>query len=92
MRTPKIDNSSPRVAFSCTRCGAAMGTCDCWTQITLECPQCGRTKKVYRDDTDPPGTARVVAHCDTCPGEDNGLIDYFDAQGRQIGVPDGDIL
>lgn len=66
----------------CVRCGARMGACSCW--ITLRCPQCGREKITARDDSDPVGTAVVVAHCDRCPGEDNGLVDYFDAGGNQI--------
>lgn len=69
--------------MQCVRCGAAMGKCDCWTAITLRCPQCQRTKEATRDDTDPPGTAVVEALCDTC--DDGGGfpgVHYYDAQGR----------
>jgi len=53
--------------------------------ITLHCPQCGRNKEARRDDGDPPGTAIVVAHCDECDGEDNGVYpEYFKADGTQI--------
>ena len=53
--------------------------------ITLRCPQCGREKKAARDKSDLPGTSVVVAHCDKCPGEDNGLYpEYFQADGTQI--------
>lgn len=52
--------------------------------VLLECPQCRRTKWVPRDKSDPPSAAKVVAHCNECPGEDHGLIDYFDAAGQQI--------
>lgn len=52
--------------------------------VQLECPQCGRTKWANRDPSDPPRTAKVLAHCDRCPGEDNGEVGYFDAEGREI--------
>lgn len=53
--------------------------------VTLECPQCRRKlEDVPLDPSDPPGTAVVVAHCERCDGEDNGLVDYFDADGKQI--------
>lgn len=69
-------------AVSCVKCGTpGVGTCDCW--VKLECPSCRRWKWADRDNTDPPGTRRVRAVCDRCP-KDAAVIDYFDAQGRQI--------
>lgn len=53
--------------------------------VTLECPGCKRTKQVQSEDTDPPNTAKVVFMCDRCP-EDAAIIDYFDAEGRQINL------
>lgn len=52
--------------------------------VMLECRHCERRQPAPMDETDAPGTARVVCVCDRCPQEDNGLIDYFDAQGRQL--------
>jgi len=53
--------------------------------ITLRCPECGREKKAARHDSDPPGTVVVVAHCDQCSGEDNGVYPtYFREDGTQI--------
>ena len=53
--------------------------------ITLRCPQCGKEKKAPRDKSDLPGTAVVVAHCDKCSGEDNGLYpEYLREDGTQI--------
>jgi hypothetical protein len=51
--------------------------------VMLRCPHCGRTMEVDPDPTDPPGTAVVSSTCDRCP-DDATIIDYFDAQGRQI--------
>lgn len=53
--------------------------------VTLECPRCKRTKRVQPEDTDPPNTAKVVSMCDRCP-DDAAIIDYFDAEGRQINL------
>jgi hypothetical protein len=53
--------------------------------ITLRCPQCKREKRAPRDASDLPGTAIVVAHCNECSGEDNGLYpEYFRENGTQI--------
>lgn len=53
--------------------------------ITLRCPECGREKSAEKHFTDLPGTAVVVAHCDKCPCEDNGVYPtYFAADGTQI--------
>ena len=52
------------------------------TKITLRCPQCGRTKTVARDDTDPPNTAEIEMVCDRHEGFDD--VRYYDATGMQI--------
>jgi hypothetical protein len=52
--------------------------------VTLECPKCGKAKKVARDTTDPPTAARVRVACPECNGGDFELIDYFDADGNQV--------
>jgi formate dehydrogenase maturation protein FdhE len=80
-----MDAIISRTKFSCTLCGAAMGTCNCWTRIRLECPDCKSVKRTYQDGSDPPGTALVVARCPDC--DDSGKypdILYFDASGKQI--------
>ncbi len=51
--------------------------------VTLECPICKKRKIVARDKTDPINAARVVFACPDCVDEVN-IIDYFDADGRQI--------
>lgn len=51
--------------------------------IVLECPECGKTKTVRPDKTDPHGTARVRATCNECP-DDAGIVDYFNEVGQQI--------
>ena len=51
--------------------------------VTLECPTCKKKKTVPRDKTDLPGTARVVMNCPDCCDEAT-IIDYFDANGKQI--------
>ena len=53
--------------------------------IWLRCPQCKRTKKAAREDSDPPDTAVVQALCPEC--DTGGLkpgVDYFDAGGNQL--------
>jgi hypothetical protein len=51
--------------------------------VTLECPVCKKRKIVAKDKTDPENAARVVFACPDCADEVN-IIDYFDADGRQI--------
>jgi len=71
----------------CLKCGAKMGECDCWVQVTLQCPQCKRTKLTGRDKTDPEGTAMVKVLCDRC--DDGGgfpEVLYFDAAGKQLSI------
>jgi hypothetical protein len=53
-------------------------------KVTLECPQCRRTKVVDRDPSDHPLATRVVAHCNTCPGEDREQVEYYDADGEEL--------
>lgn len=52
-------------------------------KVILECPHCGRTMNSCADKTDPPGTVKVVSTCDKCP-EDAAIVDYFNAEGKQI--------
>lgn len=67
----------------CGKCGTpGVGTCDCW--VKLECPKCKRTLTVERDETDPANCARIVTSCPECNRGDFALVDYFDAEGRQI--------
>lgn len=70
--------------MKCTRCGAGMGKCDCWTpSITLRCPTCKITKMVCKDPSDPAGTAVVEYPCDGCDrGGNKPETLYYDAQGR----------
>lgn len=57
--------------------------------VMLECPSCSKTKIAQKDETDPPGTAKVRAHCPECArGGKDGLIDYFDKDGKQL-LPSG---
>lgn len=66
-------------------CGLAPGGAPKRQLVTLECPQCGKKKSVSKDKTDPPGTVRVVMSCNDCVDDgDFRLIDYFNADGRQI--------
>lgn len=71
----------------CVKCGAPMGKCSCW--ITLECPGCHQKRTVERDETDPANCARIVTSCPECNHGDFALVDYYDAEGRQINC-DGD--
>ena len=73
-----------RAGMKCTRCAAPMGGCDCWEKnIKLRCPVCKRIKMVYKDPTDPPGTAVVEAPCDRCDdGGNKPETHYYDAKGR----------
>lgn len=69
--------------FRCLKCGALMGHCNCWSKITLRCPQCKRTKRAPKDETDPAGTAVVEALCDRCDnGGNKPEVHYYDAAGR----------
>lgn len=80
-RSP-IEAAMGRV-MRCTRCTALMGNCNCWDKITLRCPDCGRTKQAYKDQSDPPGTAIVEAPCDKCGhGGNKPETHYYDVQGR----------
>lgn len=58
--------------------------------VWLECPQCRRKQRVARDKTDPPNAYRVQASCPKCRDEAT-IVDYFDAEGRQIDC-DGNIM
>jgi hypothetical protein len=81
-RSP-VDILFDRVKWTCTRCGAASGTCSCWEKITLRCPSCKRTKKVYKDETDPVGTATVESLCDRCDdGGNKPDVHYYNALGQ----------
>jgi len=71
--------------MKCVRCGAQMGTCRCWEDVTLRCPKCRRTKQVAKDILDPIETATVEATCNQC--HKRGLsapIRYFDSKGQEI--------
>lgn len=52
--------------------------------VTLFCHKCNKTKRVPKDDTDPPNTARVETLCPECCGGDFSEVLYFDASGKQI--------
>lgn len=83
-RTP-LDMMFDRVDWRCTRCGAKRGSCGCWWEVQLRCPQCKRTKFVMNEKHDPPGTAVVEAVCDRCEkSSDRPEVLYFDASGRQF--------
>lgn len=56
-------------------------------RVTLECNVCSKTKSVPIDPTDPPGTAKVRMPCPECAKGDRVMIDYFDKDGKQIGLP-----
>jgi len=52
-------------------------------KITLRCPECKRTMRAVKDDSDPLGTAIVEVLCDKC--DDGGGFPethYYDANGR----------
>lgn len=85
MKSP-IDTLLDKVDFRCTRCFAKSGTCGCWVKnIKLRCPECKRSKMVYREDTDPPGTFIVECLCDKCDdGGSRPETFYFDKRGKQI--------
>ena len=51
--------------------------------LILRCPQCKRTMRATREDTDPPGTAVVETACDRCDdGGGSPETHYYDAAGR----------
>lgn len=69
-------------------CGYDPATAPKVDMVTLRCPKCGRTKRVVRDKTDPPGTAVVEANCDKHSAEGCAEeVFYFDANGKQL-LPD----
>lgn len=74
------------VTMRCTICERTTDVgCDCW--VTMRCPTCKLEKQAPRDATDPKGTAVVVCLCPECAGGDFSLVDYFDANGKQLDVP-----
>lgn len=61
-------------------------------RVTLRCPQCRRTLRVLRDDTDPENASTVEVICDKC--DHGGLkpeVSYYDDRGNQIDI-DGNAL
>lgn len=53
--------------------------------VKLRCPKCKAEQECARDDSDPPNCALVEITCLKChDGSDRQLVDYFDADGRQI--------
>lgn len=88
-----IDKGIIDKGMRCTRCDAPMGQCDCWTTVTLRCPECKRTKQVTKHETDPPNTAIVEAPCDKCDrGGDKPETMYFDMKDRQLHPQTGELL
>lgn len=58
-----IDNLN----MKCVRCGTPMKTgCSCWEKIEFRCPGCGRSKKTYREPSDPIGCKVVELKCPKC--------------------------
>lgn len=84
-RSP-IDMLMDKVDWKCTRCGAKQGTCDCWVEIILRCPQCKKTRVSHREEIDPKGTAVVEFHCPEChDGVSKSEVFFFDKDGKQLG-------
>lgn len=76
-------NSMINSVARCVKCGASMREgCACW--VKLKCPECGKTRMVDRDKTDPPETAEVQCTCDECDRGDFSECIYFDADGKQL--------
>ena len=53
--------------------------------IKLECPECGRKKRSYRTDYDPPEAALLLVRCPRCSEgckDDGGA--YFDRNGEEV--------
>lgn len=76
-------------AVRCVKCNKPRADCRCY--VTLECPCCGRRQPfTERHVTDPPNAVKVVFPCDKCPQE-AALVDYFDAEDRQIDC-DGNLM
>lgn len=59
--------------------------CTVSPRVTIECPQCGKTKRTLPDLSDPPKTARIRLACPKCIGDRKTVtIEYFDAEGNDI--------
>lgn len=71
-------------ACSCVKCGqkGAAGNCGCW--ILIECPKCGKSKWIDRDEHDPPKAVKVHVQCPDCNAGDFDEPKHFDASGRHI--------
>lgn len=72
-------------AMVCLRCGRKMGdaACTCWDAMTIECPVCGRKKTCERIDLDPSTAVRMVAVCPRCPGAEDQIVRWYDANGME---------
>lgn len=51
--------------------------------VSMECPECGRSGLVPRDDNDPFATQKIVVQCTDCGDGDHFPI-YLDAEGREL--------
>jgi hypothetical protein len=58
--------------------------CEFCPSVALECPSCGAEKRVARNPSDPPKTARVRVACPKCIRGRTVTIEYFDAEGKRI--------
>ena len=53
--------------------------------IKLECPECGRTARAFREDYDPPEAVLYVIRCPDCAmgrKEEGGT--YYDVRGEEV--------
>jgi hypothetical protein len=83
MNRSPIDRLMDKVDWHCVRCGAPMGTCECWVKVKLRCPRCERSQLVTREPHDPPGTAVVEYPCPQCDKiYDRATPQYYDARGN----------
>lgn len=63
-RSP-IDMLLDRVDWKCAKCGVSTKVgCDCL--VTLECPNCKKTRKVFRESDDPQHAKIIMMRCPLC--------------------------
>ncbi len=54
------------------------------SEITINCPDCGRTMSIERQPEDPPSAASMKMQCDRCSDGDWHSPEYFDAAGKWV--------
>jgi hypothetical protein len=88
---PDVKNRSPIERMVDRACGVP-DDYEPPPRVLLECPGCRKTKNIALDQTDPPGTARVLTQCPECVKGDFSSVEYFNAKGQQIDLDGKPIL